>query len=105
VSTVVPAPTCQWYFNGSAFNGATTNTLSFADARSTDAGDYTVIVTNPLGSVTSAKAAPTVSSAPVMPPAMATPAAGGGDSIEGWFALAIIVLGLARGVAARLHRI
>ncbi len=93
----VPAPTYQWYFNGSPFSGATTNTLSFTNARSSDAGDYTVVVTNALGGVTSNKATLTISSATVTPP----PAAGsesGGGSMAGGFVLALIVLGSARSI-------
>lgn len=100
-----PAPTYQWYFNGNIFNGATTNTLSFANARSTDAGDYTVIVTNSLGSVTSPKATLTISSAPGTPPS--TPGgtgAGGGGSLEGWFTMALIMLGLVRRILFRADR-
>ena len=104
-ASAVPAPTYQWYFNGSAFSGATTNTLSFASARSADAGDYTVVVTNELGSVTSAKATLTISSAPVVTPApISAPASGGGGSIEGWFALMLIMLGAARGLARQASR-
>ena len=99
-----PAPTYQWYFNGSAFSGATTDTLNFTNARSTDAGDYTVVVTNELGSVTSAKAALTISSAPVAPPSTPATAAGGGGSIDGWFALAFMILGVTRHFAASAFR-
>jgi sugar lactone lactonase YvrE len=92
-----PAPAYQWYFNGSPFNGATTSTLSFSSARSADAGDYSVVVTNELGSVTSSKATLTVSAAPVTPPAPTpAPASGGGGSIEGWFVCALLVAGAAR---------
>jgi len=88
-ATGAPAPTYQWYFNGGAFNGATTNTLSFTDVRGSDAGDYTVVVTNELGSVTSAKATLTVSSGVSDPP----PASGsGGGLIESWFVSAIFAV-------------
>ena len=93
-----PAPTFQWFFNGSIFSGATSNTLSFSSARSIDAGDYTVVVTNSLGSVTSSKATLTVSAAPVTPTPTPAPASGGGGSIEIWFVLAFIMLGTARGL-------
>lgn len=91
-ATAVPAPTYQWYFNGGAFNGATTSTLSFSNARSSDAGDYTVVVTNEFGSVTSAKATLTISSSPSNP---STPSNGGGGLIESWFALGILAGGIA----------
>ena len=94
-ATGVPAPTYQWYVNGSAFSGATTNTLSFATARSSDAGAYTVVVTNAVGSITSNAATLTVSAAPVTPPT--TPASsGGGGSPSLWFYGALALLASAR---------
>jgi sugar lactone lactonase YvrE len=97
IASGTPAPTYQWFFNGSAFNGATASTLSFTNARSTDAGDYTVVVTNPLGSVTSNKATLAVSAAPA-PTTTPTPAptTGGGGSIEAWFALVLLALAATR---------
>ena len=88
----VPAPAYQWYVNGSAFSGATSSTLSFTNARTTDAGDYTVVVANEFGSVTSAKATLTVSAAPVTPPE--APTSGGGGAIEPWLALGVAGLAL-----------
>ena len=87
----IPAPTYQWYFGNSSFSGATTNTLSFTNVLSADAGDYTVVITNSLGSVTSNKATLTVSTTPTPAP---TPA-GGGGSIKTWFVLALFALGVA----------
>ena len=92
----IPAPTYQWFFNGSAFNGATSSTLSFTNARNTDAGDYTVVVTNSLGSVTSNKATLTVSAAPAPTPTPTPTPSGGGGSIEAWFVLALLALGARR---------
>ena len=97
----VPAPTYQWYFNGGVFSGATTNTLSFTNARSTDAGDYTVVATNELGSVTSSKATLTVTAAPANPPTPPSGASGGG-SFESWFVLALSVLAVAGRDRCRL---
>lgn len=94
----VPAPTYQWYFNGGVFQGATASTLSFNGARGADAGDYTVVVTNPLGSVTSNKATLTVSGATVPPP---TPPSSGGGSIGGWFVLGLFSL---VGLSQRVKR-
>jgi hypothetical protein len=90
----VPEPTYQWYFNGAAVSGATGGTLSFANARSTDAGDYTVVVTNELGSVTSNKATLTVSSSPTSTtPSSATPTdSGGGGSFKAWFVMALFAI-------------
>jgi len=88
----IPTPSYQWYFNGSAFSGATSSTLNFANLRSSDAGEYTVIVSNELGSVTSNKAALTVSAAPAPVPEPG----GGGGSMGGWIILALLALGTAR---------
>jgi sugar lactone lactonase YvrE len=86
----VPDPTYQWYVNGSAFSGATTNTLSFGNARSSDAGAYTVVVTNAVGSVTSNPAALTVSAATNSVPV--TAAASGGGAIDTGLVLALLAL-------------
>jgi sugar lactone lactonase YvrE len=94
----VPSPTYQWYFNGTVFNGAAGSTLSFANARSADAGDYTVVITNDLGSVTSAKATLTVTDGATS--GSGSPSAGGG-SFEAWFALLLLALGAVRGVIDR----
>ncbi len=83
VAAAVPAPAYQWYFNETPFSGATGNTLSFANARSSDAGDYTVVITNALGSVTSAKATLTVTAAPATPPPSS--GGGGGGAPSAWF--------------------
>jgi len=48
-----PAPTYQWQKNGSNLAGATQATLTIAAAAPTDAGTYSVVVTNSAGSVTS----------------------------------------------------
>jgi sugar lactone lactonase YvrE len=97
-AAALPEPTYQWYFNGSAFNGATGSSLSFAGARSSDAGDYTVVVTNEVGAVTSSKATLTVSSAPVVPPVTG---GGGGGLIEGWFVLTLLGAAGIRGLVRR----
>ena len=97
-AAAVPEPTYQWYFNDTPFSGATTKTLSFANARSADAGDYSVVVTNPLGSVTSTKAKLTVSAAPAPTPTPTPSPSGGsgGGSINAWFVLALLALGVGR---------
>jgi hypothetical protein len=51
--TGLPAPTYQWYLNGSAISGATSSTLVVSGATSANAGTYTCTATNPTGSVTS----------------------------------------------------
>ena len=100
-----PAPAYQWYFNGSIFNGGTGSTLSFTNVRTTDAGDYTVVVTNSLGTVTSNKATLTVSNP--QDPASPTPtvpapspsgnnSSGGGGAVEAWFVVSLLGIGAAR---------
>jgi hypothetical protein len=58
----------QWNFNGTAVSGTTNATLTLSNPQLTDAGSYTVVVTNGAGSVTSAVAALTV----YVPPAITT---------------------------------
>ena len=47
---------CQWQFNGAAISSATATSYLLPSAQSTDAGSYSVVVTNSVGSVTSAVA-------------------------------------------------
>src|SRR5262249_22109030 len=54
--------TYQWKKDGNNVAGATTSTLSVSQAQAGDAGTYSVVVTNSLGSVTSNPAVVTVSS-------------------------------------------
>lgn len=57
-----PAPTYQWRKDGANIAGAASAALSISNAQPSHAGSYTVVVTNALGSVTSAAAVLTVSS-------------------------------------------
>ena len=52
--------TYQWERNGTALPGATTATLDLTDIALTNAGDYTVLVSNPRGSIRSTIATITV---------------------------------------------
>src|SRR5208282_4505705 len=58
--SVTPAGTApfayQWLFNGGAISAATTSGYTVANAQSTNAGSYTVVVTNAAGSITSSAA-------------------------------------------------
>lgn len=54
----------QWLFNGTNISGATNNLFSLASAQLTNAGNYSVTITNIAGSVTSAVAILNVSNAP-----------------------------------------
>lgn len=56
VATGYPAPTYQWKKNGVNIPGATNSTLNIANVLFSDAGNYTVVVTNSQGSVTSTAA-------------------------------------------------
>lgn len=59
-----PAPTYQWRRDGVAVPDGTAATLTLAPLRAEHAGDYTVVVRNSLGSVTSAVATLVVDHAP-----------------------------------------
>jgi hypothetical protein len=54
----------QWLFNGAPLAGKTTTTLSFTSVQLSNAGNYSVIVTNPYGAVTSSVATLTVNPRP-----------------------------------------
>lgn len=68
--------------NGVKFSGVNSNILSIATIATTDAGNYSVAITNLAGSITSSVAALTVVSSPtiVTPPASQTVAAGASAS-------------------------
>ena len=60
--------TYQWYLNGGALtadaHGGTTANLTISPAAAGDAGTYTVVISNPLGSVTSSNAVVAVNTLP-----------------------------------------
>lgn len=56
----------EWQFNRANLAGATGNSLSLTNVQPADAGLYSVVVTNALGSVTSAPAALTLTGAPMI---------------------------------------
>jgi len=58
----------QWWFNGVALSGATSNSYSILAASTNNAGNYLVVVTNASGSVTSAVVTLTV----LVPPSIVT---------------------------------
>lgn len=73
-ATGVPSPSYQWLKDGSPLAGETSPTLSLSNIQLTQAGSYTVTVSNTVGSVTSLPAvlsvsllsgAPTISTHPV----------------------------------------
>lgn len=60
----VPSVSYQWRRNGTNLTGKTTNSLSLPSINRTQAGQYTVVVTNTRGSVTSSNAVVEVQYAP-----------------------------------------
>jgi uncharacterized delta-60 repeat protein len=59
-----PTLTYQWRFNGNAIAGATGTSLSLTNVQAAQSGDYSVVVTNPYGTATSANATLAVKTAP-----------------------------------------
>lgn len=57
-----PTPTYQWYKDNVAISGAISNTLKLSNVQPSDAGAYSVTVTNSSGSVTSRSAQLTIKS-------------------------------------------
>jgi hypothetical protein len=58
-------PSYQWRFNGADISGATTQAYPIASAQTTDAGSYSVVVTNISNARTSTAAVLTVSTTPL----------------------------------------
>jgi len=90
------ATTYRWYFNGTAIGGATSNTRSLSSAQSGNAGDYTVVVSNVMGSVTSNQATLTVNPVPPPPAGGSGGGGGGGGSPSMWFSGALLLLAAVR---------
>ncbi len=67
LSSGTPPFAYQWFKDGMAVPGATAETLTLRPAGPADAGDYTVVIANPLGAVTSGRVAVSVE-APAPPP-------------------------------------
>ena len=89
----VPAPTYQWYRDGAAIGAATAPTLSIASVQAANAGQYAVVVSNALGSVTSSAAMLTIKAA-------ATGSNGEGDGSAGGGAMGTEFVGLFAVLAA-----
>jgi hypothetical protein len=60
---------CQWWFNSAPISGATATNYTLSSAQATNAGSYSVVVTNVLGSITSSVAMLTVT----LPPTVTNP--------------------------------
>jgi lysophospholipase L1-like esterase len=68
VANGTPPLSYQWQFNGANIGGATGATFTLGNVQAGDAGNYTVVVTNSAGSVTSVVAILTV----LVPPSITT---------------------------------
>ncbi len=88
----VPSPDYQWFFGGKQITGATNATFNLSSVASGSAGDYIVVVTNSLGSVTSAKATLLIQSDQISTPP-ASDGAGGGGLFGPCFTLLLLILG------------
>ena len=55
VATGTPTPTYQWYLNGRSIRGANAATYTISSAAPSNAGGYTVSVSNDVGRVTSSE--------------------------------------------------
>jgi alpha-tubulin suppressor-like RCC1 family protein/sugar lactone lactonase YvrE len=84
-----PAVTYQWYVGGTAINGATGNTYNLSNVHPGDAGNYTVVVSNVAGSVTSNAATLTVN-AGTLPPISNSGGGGGAPSVWFWGVLLLL---------------
>ena len=60
MATGSPALSYQWKFNGTALAGATSPTLTITNAQSMNQGDYTVVISNAVGTAVSPTVALTV---------------------------------------------
>ena len=92
-----PAVTYQWYFNGTAISGATSSMYS-GIAKSSDAGQYTVVVSNTLGSVASNVATLSIDTPP--PPSFWSGMGGsmgmGGGAPSEWFYSVLLAIAAVR---------
>lgn len=69
----LPHPHYQWRLNGVPLDGRTQPTLSLTNIQLADAGNYTVVITNGLQTLTSAVAVLTVTTDPIAPSFLTTP--------------------------------
>jgi hypothetical protein len=94
-----PAVTYQWNLNGAAISGATGNSYSVSSAQAGNAGNYTVVVSNVMGSVTSSVAMLTVNAAGgggSNGGGGGSPGGGGGGAPSVWYCGALLLLVIAR---------
>ncbi len=91
-----PALAYQWYFNGTAISGATSNTYSLSSVQAGNAGAYTVAITNAMGTVTSDQATLTVTAVAPPPSGGSGGGGGGGGATGAWFLGALLLLAAIR---------
>jgi sugar lactone lactonase YvrE len=91
----------QWYFNGMAIGGATSTTYNLSNAQSGNAGNYTVVVSNVVNSVTSNAAILTVNAVTPPPSGGGSGSGGGGGAPSVWFYGTLSLLALARRMLRR----
>jgi sugar lactone lactonase YvrE len=94
-----PTVTYQWYFGGAVISGATSSTYNFSNAQATNAGNYTVVVSNAVTSVTSNVATLTVSSGGGGGGgggSSGSGGGGGGGAPSTWFCGALLLLAACR---------
>ncbi len=85
----------QWLFKGAPISGATGSTYSITNATTSQAGSYSVTVSNATGTATSAEVTLTVNTAPATP--VVLPSGGGGGGAPSlWFVAVLSALGLGR---------
>jgi len=82
----------QWILNGNPLTNFNTASLTVSNAQLTDAGGYSVVITNSYGSVTSSVAVITISN---FPPYVVTQPAGGNYQVGSNFSLTVAVGGSA----------
>ncbi len=95
VASGTPPPTYQWEFNGTAISGATSSSYSLSSAQSANAGTYTVVLSNAVGTIASTPATTLTVNAVTPPPSGGS---GGGGAPSLWFVLALASVGIARWV-------
>jgi hypothetical protein len=77
VARAEPPPAFQWQFNGASIPGATNAAFEIAHAQTADSGEYLVLVSNSLGSLSSIPVTLSVTSPPPpAPPSIVTQPAG-----------------------------
>jgi len=73
VAKGLPRPHYQWQFNGTNIDGATQASLTVANVQGTNAGKYSVILSNGISTITSSNAVLAVTTTPVAPTFTAVP--------------------------------